>query len=280
VTEPQQSNGRAELDPTESSSAGSLRSRHARVSLLVKILISVVAAILVLIHLIHPNAPLDSTLLVLLGVAVTPWLGVVFESVDTPFGGVKYRDLEQRVNQLTAESSSLRIVQGANEARDRAQRVGNVSNDSSNDRLNELAAEYVSVRDPRSGKRSGDARTQLMTRIVGEMIAAADSGATIPLESALHSGDLGLRLAAYAVLYSHPDNNYTIPLVDSVIDLEPKPFGQFWGLRAISRLIEVAGPNSIDLDTARRLRDFKSQLPASSDRTYELRKILSGLGID
>jgi hypothetical protein len=46
-----------------------------------------------------------------------------------------------------------------------------------------------------------------------------------------------------------------------------------------SRLIEKTGANQVDLNTARRLRDFQRRLPPSSDRMFELRKILATLGV-
>lgn len=226
-----------------------------------------------------PELGLDTLALILLGIAVIPWLDVIFESIDTPFVGVKCRTVTERLDQLTGANASLRKIQEANEARERVPSAEFTAEVPPSGRLEAMAAEYNKVRDPAQGMQSGAERTVAMTKIVGQMIAAADAGASLPLDNALRGGDLGLRLAAYAVLYARPDPAYTIPLVNSVIELEPKPFGQFWGLRAISRLVEVAGSQAIDLNTARRLTEFRKELPAASDRMFELRRILEQLGL-
>ncbi|WP_158648108.1 hypothetical protein [Nocardioides houyundeii] len=212
------------------------------------------------------------------GIAVIPWLSTVFESIDTPFGGVKYRQLANRLDEVEGQSASVRQVQQAYEARERVQAADPVEGQAEQ-RLPALIANYNAVRHPQTGMPSGPVRTQVMTRIVGEMIAAAEAGESVQIDSALKGTDQGLRLAAYAVLYARPEPSYAIPLIDSVVDIEKKPFGQFWGLRAISRLVEVAGRRQIDLNSARRLRDLQEDLPRSSDRMFELRRILEGLDL-
>ncbi|VXC11136.1 hypothetical protein [Nocardioides sp. AX2bis] len=265
------------MDPSKDTRAKRTDAHHRRAGL-VKGAITAGALALVVVHLVWPTVQMDTIVLVLLGIAIVPWLGSVFESIDTPIGGVKYRELAQRMDQVEGASASVRQVQEANEARERAQLTDAIDGES-RERLPSLVSQYNAVRDPRTGMPSGSARTQVMTKIVGEMIAAADAGESVPLESALKGGDLGQRLAAYAVLYSKPDPNYTIVLIDSVIDVEKKPFGQFWGLRAISRLAEEMGSQQIDRNSARRLRDLRKELPAASDRMFELRGILEVLDL-
>jgi hypothetical protein len=116
-----------------------------------------------------------------------------------------------------------------------------------------------------------------MTTIVGQMIAAIRRGDDIEIEESLRSGNPGQRLAAYTMLYTRPDPDFTIPLVDSIVDIESKPFGQFWGLRSLARMIESSGRHVIDLNTERRLREFLMSLPAGTDRWYELSRILDAL---
>lgn len=249
-----------------------------RAARLAKVALSVGAVALAAVHVALPGARLDTIVLVLLGIAVVPWLSAVFESIDTPFGGVKYRELSTRLDRVEGEGASVRQVQAAFEARERVQSSG-PTRSGDKERLPDLVAEYNATRDPRTGMPSGPARTQKMTRIVGEMIAAAEAGESMPVEAALKGADLGERLAAYAMLYTRPDPVYIIPLVDSVIDHEKKPFGQFWGLRAIARLLESAGPHQMDLNSARRLRMLQEEFPPSSDRMFELRRILEMLDL-
>lgn len=116
----------------------------------------------------------------------------------------------------------------------------------------------------------GDNRTKLMTSIVGKMIAAIERGAGANINGGLLSNQQGRRLVAYVSLYVRPDAAYLIPLVDTTVDFETKHFGQYWGLRALRRLVETGGSESVDRNT---LRQLTSLLPASSDRQYELARI-------
>lgn len=60
------------------------------------IAISVVGLLVVLGHAVYPNAKIDAVTLGAIMIAVLPWLGSIFKSVELP-GGVKveYRDLER-----------------------------------------------------------------------------------------------------------------------------------------------------------------------------------------
>jgi hypothetical protein len=51
---------------------------------------------------------------------------------------------------------------------------------------------------------SGPARTERMTNLVGQMVAAIEAGATVDVDSSLNSSNRGERLTAYAALYSMP----------------------------------------------------------------------------
>jgi hypothetical protein len=140
-----------------------------------------------------------------------------------------------------------------------------------------LAAEYNKVRSRMP--RSSTARTQQMTRVVGRMMAVAGAGASLDIEAALRSNDPGTRLAAYSVLYTHPDFGYAGPLVESIVDVETQSFGQFWGLRALRRIVDGTHIRQLDAGTVRLLLDFKKRLAPDSDRNFELGGILQILGL-
>jgi hypothetical protein len=64
--------------------------------LAISISISSVAVVLAGLHLAFPSWAIDAKTLVLVGIAILPWLGTVFESLELPGGWkVKYRDLKE-----------------------------------------------------------------------------------------------------------------------------------------------------------------------------------------
>lgn len=62
----------------------------------VSITITIVAVLLAVAHLIFPNVEIDNTTLILLVIAVLPWLAPIFKSVELP-GGLKieFQELEK-----------------------------------------------------------------------------------------------------------------------------------------------------------------------------------------
>jgi hypothetical protein len=256
------------------SNLGSSRARTKRDNrrTLAQIAVSASATTLAVIHTAEPGWHVDSIVVILLAIAVVPWLGDIFESIDTPFGGVKYRDLERRLDELGGATESLERRADTSESIGLAER----DDQAPPARLEDLATEYDRIRADRN-LTSGPPRTRMMTTLVGQMIAAVTRGATIDHQDALDGADLGRRLAAYVSLYVHPDPSFIISVVDSVIDRETKPFGQYWGLRCLGRLADVGGPGIVDENTRRRLERYGRGLPAGSDRRHELDSILSSL---
>jgi hypothetical protein len=64
--------------------------------LITQIAITVISFVFVALHLMHPDLKVDAATLVLLALAVLPWLGFVFQSIEIPgYGKVEYRDLEK-----------------------------------------------------------------------------------------------------------------------------------------------------------------------------------------
>jgi hypothetical protein len=137
-------------------------------------------------------------------------------------------------------------------------------------RITELAREYNRTRltMPR-----GDARTTVMTSIVNQMISAFKDVPDFDIPSYLDSTDRGLRLAAYAYLYTYPDPSWTKALARTLLEREDKPFGQYWALRALQKQSD-RDPAEIDSDTKRKLQDFLNELPPGSDRAIRLQKLL------
>lgn len=73
---------------------------------LVHLLISIVASIFIVLHLVDPALRIDAVSLALLIVAMLPWLGSVFKSIEFPGGGkVEYQDLQKA--ELAASKAGL-----------------------------------------------------------------------------------------------------------------------------------------------------------------------------
>lgn len=79
-------------------------------AVIISILVSASALLLAILHLVFPAWAIDGRFIVLLIVAVVPWLGTMFESLEFPGGWkVKYRDLqatEQKAKEAGLISSS------------------------------------------------------------------------------------------------------------------------------------------------------------------------------
>ncbi|MHA7291286.1 hypothetical protein ACX80V_16770 [Arthrobacter sp. MDT3-24] len=93
-----------------------------------------------------------------------------------------------------------------------------------------------------------------------------------PLGGAKTRGNRGLRLAAYAYLHTHPVPALTPLLAQSAVN-EVKPFGQYCVLRALRRQVSF-DPDSLDLNTRRRLQELLIMVGPGTDRGYELSQIL------
>lgn len=135
-----------------------------------------------------------------------------------------------------------------------------------------LAARYDDIRER---KASGDERTDEMTGVVAQLISlfsVVGSRHSADAASWLQAEDRGVRLAAYAYLYTHPDVSLTGPLAHFTIK-EDKPFGQYWGLRALRRHVEIDG-RALDRNERKALRSLLGRIGSGTDRGYEIGEIL------
>lgn len=99
----------------------------------------------------------------------------------------------------------------------------------------ELAARYEGLR---TRMRSGPRRTAAMNELFGRLSVAATRGAGFDAEAALRSYRAGWRLAGYAHCYVTPRPGLLSALLASVL-AEPLPFNQYWGLRALGRVVAL-----------------------------------------
>jgi hypothetical protein len=141
--------------------------------------------------------------------------------------------------------------------------------------------------DVRKTQQSGNPRTAAMTKLVSQMIEAARRFEPLSDEAVrglvLDRVNTGKRLAGYAHLYVHPRPELVSELVESITTIEHKPFGQYWGLQAVGRVLAEPGPQQERLsraDLRRRLEQFRARLEKGTDRWYEATRILEHLEPD
>ncbi|MEU0840051.1 hypothetical protein ABZ370_11325 [Streptomyces sp. NPDC005962] len=210
-------------------------------------------------HLVAPDLKIDNVTVALLVIAVVPWLRDLFTSIELPGGlRVEFRDVEQRIE--AAEAMADAALVGGGEG------PGETDDPTARDEVRRLAAEYLSVRE---SMRAGSARTQRMNGILARLVRTTQRLADPPLADWLASPDGGLRLAAYARLYAVPDAAALRALADAVVD-EPQPFGQYWGLRALDKAVDLVGPDEVPSAVVRRLEDCR---PGGADRRHLLRRL-------
>jgi hypothetical protein len=100
----------------------------------------------------------------------------------------------------------------------------------------------------------------------------SDAPADEQVSALLNSADRKSRVGAYSYLYAYPDPARIGALVDSVV-VEDTRFGQYWGVRALQRLVH-ADPAALDAFTRRRLEHFVATLEPESDGAHELSRLL------
>jgi hypothetical protein len=220
---------------------------------------------------------IDGVTLGLVVLAALPWLAPIIKSIELPgVGEIELQEMKAQVEELRGQTASA--SQKADTAL--ASKTTSMSSTtqisealSPEQRFLTLAAKYNHIR---KTQKPGGLRTGAMTEIVGEMIALAPS---IPIATAspfLTEDDDGKRLFAYAHLYARPEPQLLSDLVRSVTEKEDKPFGQYWGIQAIGRVVQAA-PESVNLQTRNMLQNFLAKLKKGTDRYYELSKIMKSL---
>ncbi|MFE9574680.1 hypothetical protein ACFYMW_40315 [Streptomyces sp. NPDC006692] len=222
---------------------------------------------------------IDGATLVLAAIAVVPWLGDLFESIELPGGAkLQYRRLEERVEaaEQRAEEARLAVNDASRQARVALVAAGDDSGrgERADEAVGRLLREFTDLRDRMP---SGPARTYRQEQIVAELVRLTPQLDDFDVAGALGSADGGTRLAAYARLYALPEGDLLPALVEAAAE-ESFPFAQTWALNAVAVVIDAVGPGNVRLATARRLRSCLAQLPPHAMyRTQSLRAILGRL---
>jgi hypothetical protein len=245
--------------------------------------ITAVAGGLLLIHREVAPLPEDNVTLVLLLFAALPWLGSVFKSVKIPnLIEIELQELREKVDESKgAAESAIRVATfAASAAKPRAlaaeRSVAAPAQAGAEQSLAELIKKYNDIR---RDQKSGSIRTENMTRVVREMTELVPRLSSFDLSKLLMSEDDGARLAAYAFLYERPRSGDLRSLTESLVKHESTPFGQYWALKALKRVLNNNSQQSIPPDVVAMLRSYRAQIQPGTDRDYELRQIFQYLGV-
>ena len=250
-------------------------------------LVTGIALVVAVVHLAFPRAEIDAVTVALLALAVLPWLGELVESLEGPGGWkVKYRELKREFNAVKGDVTELKETTdvAAEERQDESgafarsdatpQHVSESATSTAADELQTLCSRYNEIR---STQRASGQRTSNMTGVVQRMIALAPQLDAFDWTRNLYAADRGERLAAYAYLYARPDPAAARPLLESVTKVEDKPFGQYWGIKAMRQVLPRA-----DQETKRvarpTLQAFARSFRPGTDRHQEVMRLLEELG--
>jgi hypothetical protein len=218
------------------------------------------------LHVLAPGLKIDGITVMLLAVAVVPWLGELFRSIEVPgLARFEFREIERRIEAVQRTANVALVGE--------APAGGAVDDTAAWEAVKELAAEYVTVRLELPG---GRGRTHRMDQIFARLLRATQRVRHFDAGQLLGSQDAGLRLAAYARLYALPEPETLDALVDAVTG-EPLPFNQYWGLQAVGRGVEDVGADRVPFGVVRRLEDCRSRMRHAPDRVELVDRILADL---
>jgi hypothetical protein len=213
-----------------------------------------------------------------------PWLGAIVDTLELPGGWkVQYRDIEQRLAKtetgLAQAHAETQHIKGAAASASQKATVALATNEPDGGsrhagrQLSELVAQYNKIR---AAQESSNKRTEILTKIVGRMVALSGQLSHYDWRKALQSNDPGTRVAGYAWLYAKPNRRAAELLVQTVTAREDTHFGQYWGLEALQKCLPMADAGTAAALTPQ-LKRFLAQLPTGSDRHYELSNLLRQL---
>jgi murein L,D-transpeptidase YcbB/YkuD len=246
-----------------------------KTSMLTRLLVTVVALAAVAAHLAWSNLKVDGVVVAMLVVALLPWLGSVFESLELPGGWkLQYREIQQQLEKSRAQSqqaigaaaSASRKADFALAASEPASGTGTAI-----EQFNQLVVNYDDIR---ATQQSSNTRTKALTQVVAQLVALASKMPDYPWQEALSSDDRGRRVAAYAWLYARPDADASRLLAQTLTTgHEDTDFGQYWDLQALQRCLQLADPHTA-ATLKPQLERFLPSLPPNNPRYHELADLL------
>jgi hypothetical protein len=235
--------------------------------------VSAAVAAVAAAHLTWPGR-FDETFMVLLALALVPWLAPFLDRVKIDKFEIIFRQLKREIDEARGEArSSRRVVETLAEGlltdtSRGSQEAAVVPPDAE---LDALIAEYKQVQ---KGMKRGPAKTARLTRLMSRLTVLGPRLRDLDVREALKGKDQGKRVAAYAALYARPDGALLPDLVDAVTGTKQRPFAQYWGIKAIGKALAVADPAEARAAIFR-LEEFSRRgLTEGTDRHRELSHIL------
>lgn len=226
-------------------------------------MISLLAVLAAVFHVIWPGARIDGTTALLLAIALIPWLGELLESIELPGGlKVKYREIARRQDAVEAS---------AREASSTAQAALGAAG-AARDDIDELVALYHELR-----SREFPGRTAELDQLFGMLLKVVAALQDFDVLSALRSADAGVRLTGYAYVYERPGAALLNPAIDALLREEIR-FNQYWALNAIDRITSRGDLLPVPAAMVDRLRSFAASLPDSSNRKRRITELLDRVG--
>lgn len=237
-----------------------------------KIVVSAIGLLAAIVHVSRPDLRIDSVTIVLLVIAAIPWAQPLIKSIELLGVKLELQELHAKVAEArgAAESASRQVGVALAVSTPPPQPDVLLDSEAVENKIKTLADEYNHIR---ATQKSGGQRTTAMTNVVSQMIELVRRMPSFDPKRLLTNENRGLRLFGYAFLYERPDPAFLLPLVESVTRIEDKPFGQYWGLQAVKRVIPNAPPEAQSQAKAR-LSAFSTRIPTGTDRDYELHQIL------
>jgi hypothetical protein len=244
-----------------------------------RLLVSGIAVAAILARYVF-HIEIDGVAVGLLCLVFLPWVAPLIKSVEIPgVGKIEMQDLKEKAEeaqgaaQSASQKAELALASAVSESPNIHQRP--MAADAAASSLERLAAEYNRLREALP---SGTLRTSLMTKVVSEMIKIAPALESFDVAATLKQQNRGQRLSAYAFLYARPDWKFLDNLVSSVVEIEDKPFGQYWGILAIQRVIGSQAEQRVPEVVVRKLSALGKKLEPGTDRYYELKKVFELFG--
>lgn len=228
--------------------------------------VTIVAIAAVVAHLAWPSLKIDFVTVLLLVVACLPWLRGIVSSVDLPGGAsIKLAARQRAVAREQQETiDAVRAVSTAD---------GAVPIDEKLARIYKLADEYEQIREAMP---SGRQRTQAMGQVARQILSYMPLDRYDP-DADLLSPEAGRRLVAYLSLVADPDAGHAEELTRTLTEREGIPYNQNWALRALSRIVDTQGGESINRKGVAQLRGMRDGLRPGSDRQLLLADLVDRL---
>jgi hypothetical protein len=237
--------------------------------------VSTVALIAAVAHVVWPGIKVDTITVLLLVVALVPWLGDLLDSIELPGGWkVKYRALEERQESVerAAAQADARAVEATSTAQvaiGAAQTIDPAAAPATMETVRLLAEEYHRLRaQPRT-----QARTSDLDRLFGAMVAVVPKVPDFDPGDALRAEDGGIRLAGYAFLYGRPDPARLGEVVDALLR-EQTAFNQYWAIRTTAALLDHSDLSVVPDSVVAQLRELMDRLPPDTSRHAQLATLL------